>query len=234
MTDNLIQKNRNVDIVFCIDGTGSMAPCIESVKHNAKNFYNQLSGALTASGTSIDSMRIKFIVFRDYLDDGDDAMKESTFFELLNPVDDEEFQKYLSDINAFGGGDDPENGLEALYYAMCSDFTDGPSDRQVIVLFSDADALDLKARASVAGYPQDMVDEAGLLMTWASLRQDAKFKLKQKNKRLVMFAPRGTKYEELSTKLDRSIFEPVDMSGGLGEIEFTDIIKMIVASVSNA
>ena len=36
---NLFRKERNIDIVFCMDGTGSMAPCIENVKKNALRFY---------------------------------------------------------------------------------------------------------------------------------------------------------------------------------------------------
>lgn len=232
MADNIFGTKRNIDVVFCIDGTGSMAPCIEAVKGNARRFHREFAAAMTDLGSDIDSMRVKVIVFRDYHDDGEDAMKESSFFEL--PADSAEFEKYLSDVSAFGGGDGPENGLEALYYAMKSDFTTGSKDRQVIVLFTDADALELKQRASEADYPSDMVDEGGLIETWSCLSQDKSCKLREKNKRLVLFAPEGTKYKALKSKLNRSIFEPVDMEHGLGDIDFKDIIKIIAASASNA
>lgn len=232
MTDNIFGTKRNIDIVFCIDGTGSMGPCIDNVKSNARRFHQEFVAAMTDLGSDIDSMRVKIIVFRDYHDDGEKAMLESPFFEL--PADSAEYEKYLSDVTAFGGGDAPENGLEALYYAMKSDFTTAAKDRQVIVLFSDADALALKARASEPNYPADMVDEAGLIEMWSCLVQESGFKLREKNKRLVIFAPDGTKYKELKTKLNRSIFEPVDMAHGLGDIDFKDIIKIIAASASNA
>lgn len=231
MANEIFGTRRNIDIVFCIDGTGSMAPCIESVKSNARRFHLEFVSAMTDLGSEIDSMRVKVIVFRDYRNDGDQAMVESPFFEL--PTDTADFEKYLADISAEGGGDGPENGLEALYYAMKSDFTTAAKDRQVIVLFTDADALKLKARASEAGYPAEMVDEAGLLKMWACVAQDPDFKLRERNKRLVMFAPDGTKYKELISKLTRSVFEPVNMTDGLGDVDFKDIIKIIAASASN-
>lgn len=231
MVDNFFGIKRNIDVVFCIDGTGSMAPCIEAVKSNARRFHQEFVSAMTDLGSDIDSMRVKVIVFRDYHDDGEDAMRESPFYEL--PADSAEFEKYLSDVSAFGGGDGPENGLEALYYAMKSDFTTGNKDRQVIVLFTDAEALDLGARASEPGYPADMVDESGLSEMWSCLSQDKACKLRERNKRLVIFAPDGTKYKELKSKLNRSVFEPVDMACGLGDIDFSEIIKVIAASATN-
>lgn len=231
MSGNNILTKRNIDVVFCIDGTGSMGPCIDKVKSNARRFHQEFVAALTDLNSEIDSMRVKVIVFRDYHDDGEETMQESPFFEL--PADNAEYENYLSNISAYGGGASPEeNGLEALYYAMKSDFTTGSKDRQVIVLFSDADALELKERMNEPNYPEDMVDENGLIEMWACVSQDSTYKLRERNKRLVMFAPDETKYKALKSKLNRSVFEPVNMSDGLGDIDFSDIIKIIAASAS--
>ena len=234
MLENVTGKKRNIDVVFCIDGTGSMYPCLESVKNNARRFHLEFVSAMTDLGSEIDSMRVKVIVFRDYEYDGAEAMVESPFFEL--PDDDSEFSDFLAKVSASGGGDGPENGLEALYLAMKSDFTTGPNDRQVIVMFSDANALELKhpTRVTNSTYPADMVDYDGLQIAWMCATQDSSFKLREKNKRLVMFAPDGTKYKEISTGFNRTIFEPVDMADGLKDIDFKDIIKIIAASASNA
>lgn len=230
MADNFFGTKRNIDIVFCIDGTGSMAPCIEAVKNSARKFHQDFVQAMTDNGSDIDSMRVKVIVFRDYMTEGADAMLQSNFFEL--PADSADFDKYLSDVTAYGGGDGPENGLEALYYAMTSDFTTGSKDRQITVLFTDAEALDLKERAGEVGYPADMVDMNGLIETWSCM-QTRPSKLRERNKRLVMFAPSGTKYEELKASFNRSIFQPVDGDSGLSDIEFKEIIKIIAASATN-
>ena len=139
MDVNTLQVKRNIDIVFCIDGTGSMAGCIEDVKNNAERFYIDIVKEKTDMGSDVDSMSIRIVVFRVY---GyvDNAMVQSPFFEL--PADIVDFKQFLDDITAEGGGDANENGLEALYYAMQSDFYTGNKDRQVIVLFTDADALE--------------------------------------------------------------------------------------------
>lgn len=230
MANNSVGTKRNVDVVFCIDGTGSMAPCIEKVKMNARKLHLQFVSKMTDMGSTIESMRVKVIVFRDYHDDGKNAMVESPFFEL--PDDNADFESFLSGIHANGGGDEPENGLEALYYAMKSDFTTGAKDRQVIVLFTDSDALELREREGEENYPEDMVDEDGLTRTWACMVQDPDFKLREELKRLVVFAPAKTKYKELNAKLNRYYFEPVEMSEGLDEMDFEQIVTAIAASAS--
>lgn len=232
MSKNIFERKRNIDMVFCIDGTGSMSPCIDKVKDNAMRFHMEFAGKMIDMGSEIDSMRVKVIVFRDYESEKEEAIIESPFFEL--PDDNAEFSQYMARISATGGGDYAENGLEALYYAMKTDFTaTAPKDREVIVLFSDADALELRERACCSGYPDAMVDEDGLIELWAGASQEMHSKLKEANKRLVMFAPDGSKYKALKSKLNRSVFEPVNMSDGLGDIDFSDIIKIIAASASS-
>lgn len=229
MSQNVILTKRNIDLVFCIDGTGSMRPCIESVKSNAKRFYTDFVKAMTDRGCEIDMMRIKLIVFRDYKCDGQSAMEESAFFEL--PDEEAEFSAYLDGVRAHGGCDEDANGLEAMHRAMMSDFTTGFSDRQVIVLFADTTAIPLGARRNCPGYPHDMVDETGLLKTWMCM-QDHPSKLRDHSKRLVMFAPAGSCYKQINEDYNRSIFVPVQIHRGLDDVPFTDIIKIIAASAS--
>lgn len=225
MADNIFEIKGNIDVVFCIDGTGSMTACIQSVKSNARKFLVDYKDAMRELGYEIGSLRARVIVFRDYKFDGDQSMVESPFFEL--PADNDGFEKFLSEISAKGGGDGPENGLEALYYAMKSDFiATARRDRQIIILFTDADALELKERAEEAEYPSDMVDEDGLIRAWSCMEQNSDFKLCERNKRLIMFAPDGTKYQTLHSKLNRSVFEPVNMADGLGDIKWFDFIRI--------
>lgn len=225
---------RKVDIVFCIDGTGSMYGVIDSVKENAKRFYQEVANAVLENNSTISSLRIKLITFRDYGCDAD-AMVETDFFEL--PEDQDLFEAELAKIDPHGGGDTPENGLEALYYAMKSDFYTGNKDRQVICLFTDTDALDLRARIGQGSYPDDMVDMKGLQTLWVSGASqqagDGDVKLREKCKRMIIFAPSGTKYETLSTQLNRVIFQHVAEDKGLSDVSFDSIVRTIAASVSS-
>ena len=217
---------RNIDIVFCIDGTGSMTDCINQLKENALDFQTKFVTYLLGKNTVINSLRVRLITFRDYGFDSD-AMETTEFFEL--PDEEDAFKTALYAIDAHGGDDNPENGFEALYYAMKSDFYTGPKDRQIIVLFTDAEALPLHERKGNPSYPADMVDDAGFQTMWACTDQSAK--LRNKLKRLVLFAPAGTKYEELSKTFDQAFFKPVEGNEGLKEICFDDIITLISASV---
>ena len=228
--DNMVRKNRCIDIVFCIDGTGSMSDCIDNVKKHARNFYSMLVEKMTRLGSDIDETRVKVIVFRDYGCDGENSMQISDFFLLDHDTPD--YEKFLSGVRAQGGGDGPENGLEALFYAMQSKFECGDDDRQVIVLFTDADALPLGARSDSAVYPKDMVDEAGLEKMWIGKDQERVGFLNQLTKRLVIFAPAGTRYEELAKKWNLTWYKAVAGDDGLSEISFDDIIDLIGKSAS--
>src|SRR5574344_49156 len=148
MADN--QTKRNVDIVMCFDATGSMAGVLDNMKENAQRLYSEILAKLTELGSEIDGIRIKVIAFRDYGCD-EEPMKISDFFEL--PDDNTMFQDYLAAITPEGGGDGPENGLAALYYAMKSAVVPAPKDRQIILMFTDADTLPLGERKDSPKYP---------------------------------------------------------------------------------
>ena len=52
-----------VDIVFCIDVTGSMTPIIDAVKANALGFYDDVQANLTAKGKNVEQLRVRVIAF---------------------------------------------------------------------------------------------------------------------------------------------------------------------------
>ena len=105
------QITYNVDMVFCIDATGSMGGVIDMVKRNAVSFYGDVVDAMQKKGKTIDKLRLRMVVFRDYVADGENAMLETDFFDL--PEEAADFKECIDGITAFGGGDDPEDGLEA-------------------------------------------------------------------------------------------------------------------------
>lgn len=227
MTENLLKKKHNVDIVFCIDGTGSMKLFVDNVKYIVKSYFSEILKEMALIGYEINSLRVKSIIFRDYDSEKSDAMVESPFFYL--PEQEFEHEQFYEALKAFGGGDARENGLESLYYAMKSDFRTGENDKQVIVLLSDNDALDLGERSNMESYPQNMVDQNGLNDMWNCDAKVENYKLSNDKKRLIIVAPNGTRYETLSKKWDKSLFIPVEMDNGLLDRPFGEILKNIIS-----
>ena len=129
----------DVDLVFCIDTTGSMRHVIEIVKKNALNLYGDIIRALSAKGKTLSAMRVRVVAFRDYQYDKDKAMRASQFLTL--PAEADTLKEAVDLLDADGGGDYPESGLEALAYAIRSEWrTESVKKRHVIVLWTDAAA----------------------------------------------------------------------------------------------
>ena len=131
-----------VDIVFCIDVTGSMNPIIDAVKADALGFYDDGQANLTEKGKNVEQLRVRLIAFRDFLADGDAALEESPFFTL--PAERSGFSEFVNGLTAQGRGDAPESGLEAVALAVNSSWTTtGDRRRQVIVVWTDQPAQPL-------------------------------------------------------------------------------------------
>ena len=114
-----------VDMVFCFDATGSMedvsgsqTKIINMVKQNAVNFYSDFIQIMYKKQKRVHQLRVRVVVFRDYIADKENAMMVTDFFLL--PQQAAEFEACIKSIHADGGGDIPEDGLEALAYAIKS------------------------------------------------------------------------------------------------------------------
>ncbi|MEG0901843.1 MAG: VWA domain-containing protein, partial [Clostridia bacterium] len=59
----------HVDMVFCIDATGSMRHVLDFVKQNALNLYRDVVAEMEKKHKVINQLRVRVIAFRDYLAD---------------------------------------------------------------------------------------------------------------------------------------------------------------------
>ena len=215
----------NVDMVFCIDATGSMGGVIDMVKANAVNFYSDVTNAMAEKNKTINKMRIRIIAFRDYVADKEDAMLVTDFFTLPDQV--AEFEQCVSSIEAFGGGDDPEDGLEALAYAIKSDWdTEGMKKRHVIVVWTDASTHELGFGSAEPNYPKNMAANFNELTAWWGDCQNKGF-INQSAKRLLLFAPNEPYWTTISDNWDNVIHFPSKAGKGLKEIDYRQIIDSI-------
>lgn len=217
-----------VDIVMCIDGTGSMAPIINEVKNNAMSFYQKLLDAMEESGKRVSELRVKVIVFRDYICDTE-PMVESEFFTL--PEQNTAFKDFVMGIEACGGGDGPENALEAVAAALRSPWTTaGKRRRHVVLVFSDAPALALGERADCPGYPRDLPKSiAELGAWWENTDQMFTGTYSARAGRLIAFVPNASPWTEITTwNRYWPAFSPAGL--GLEDVDIQAVIDLLVGS----
>lgn len=162
----------SVDVVMCIDVTGSMSGIINTVKQNALSFYDAFNNKCIENGIELETLNNKVIAFQDINVDGSRWWSESEFFSL--PTQTAQFSTFVNNLYADGGGDTPESGLEALMGAFnaLEDAVDDGYHRQVVILWTDAPYL------SGSGYT-DLTPEM-VMDKWNTLSS---------GRRLILFAP---------------------------------------------
>ncbi len=219
--------NYSVDIVFCIDVTGSMDPILDAVKANALGFYDDVQSNLVAKGKNVAQLRVRIVAFRDFVADGDAAIEESPFFAL--PDERARFSEFVGGLRAEGGGDAPESGLEAVALAMSSPWTrTGDRRRQVIVVWSDQPTHQLDASVVPADLRSRIpVDFSGLTDAW----EDEQGLMGSSSKRLILFAPDGPGWSDISSVWENVVHNPSVAGGGLSDVDYGTIIDSIGNSV---
>jgi hypothetical protein len=216
-----------VDIVFCIDVTGSMTPILDAVKANALRFYDDVQHNLTAKGKNVDELRVRVIAFRDFVADGEAALQESPFFRL--PAEQAGFSDFVNGLIAQGGGDAPESGLEAVAVAVNSPWTNrGDRRRQVVVVWTDQPAHPLDPTTIPAELRGRVpADFSALTDLW----EDAQGPLGSSSKRLILFAPDGPGWSDISGVWENVVHHPSQAGGGLSEVDYGTIVDSIGNSV---
>lgn len=218
----------HVDMVLCIDATGSMRHVLDLVKHNALTLYRDITEAMEKKRKRIDRLRVRLIAFRDYLADGEDAMIASEFFVL--PDQAELFSECVRGIEPRGGGDVPEDGLEALAYAIRSDWTrEGIKRRHIIALWSDAPTHPVGHASAAPWYPKGMAKDFQELGLWWEDEQLGGL-MDQNAKRLLLFAPDAPEWSRVSSEWAQVIHVQT-VSEGLEELEYQQVIDAVCNTI---
>lgn len=196
-----------VDVVMCIDATGSMSSIINTVKANAISFYDSFMNKCEANGIELSGLNTEVVAFRDINADGDQALVESPKYIL--PDDRTYFNDFVNSLSADGGGDTPESGLEALKLAFNKlvGATDDGYHRQVIILWTDAPYL----IGSYSTVELSEIDEQ-----WNSLSS---------GRRLILFAPSGTSGDSNSGNWDnfdswKNVIHSTDITSSFNDFDY--------------
>ncbi|MGX1268570.1 vWA domain-containing protein [Streptomyces phaeoluteigriseus] len=221
-----------VDIVLCVDATGSMFPVLDTVKSSALQFHDRLNDVMAKKGKAISQLRLKVIAFRDFGDNPSDAIEQTDFLHL--PGQARDFENFVRGIDAGGGGDIPESGLEALALAINSPWETGLDRRRhVIVMFTDAPAHPLgTVGVSAPSYPVEIprsLDD--LFEQWGYARSQTAV-MEQSAKRLVLFAPDLAPWSDpIAEEWDLTLHFASKAGEGLEEFEMDEIIETIANSL---
>jgi len=220
----------NLDLVLCIDVTGSMNKIIKDVKTNALNFHEALLSKMASKQKSVSQLRVRVIAFRDMMADNP-CFIESKFFVL--PEEKTEFFKFVELLKAKGGGGDgPESGLEAISLAITSDWVQsGNKVRHAIVVWTDArpHPLEKGLLSRPQGFETRLATSLTQLTDWWESPQDSM--LRNEAKRLVIFAPDGPEWSQLVENWNQTIFYESKAGQGLKDFEFDTILDLLVQSI---
>ncbi len=220
----------SVDLVFCIDVSGSMRSILTRVKENALSFYEDVQKNLTAKGKNVDQLRVRVIAFRDLAHPTETPLEESPFFTL--PAEQDGFASFVERLHPAGGGDEPESGLEAVALAINSDWTTiGDRRRQVIVVWTDASTQPLGAEGG-AGAPESFGDRVPKdFSALTDLWENEQGVMGLNSKRLILFAPDGSGWSDISSVWENVVHHPSKAGAGLSDVDYDTILDSIGNSV---
>ncbi len=219
----------DVDLVFCIDATMSMDPILDKVKMNTMDFYQDFYAKMSVKQKEINQLRVRVIAFRDYTYDKV-PMLVSDFFTL--PDGREDFSTCVRSIVPTGGGDDPEDGLEALAYAIKSNWSrNAVKRRHVIVLWSDDGTHEIGFGRRRPNYPKGMPKDFNELTMWWGSRHYPGL-MDENAKRLLIFAPDKPWWSTIRSNWNNVIHVITeDNDKGLSKVEYSAIFDAICNSI---
>ena len=226
------------DIVFLIDISGSMAPCIDALRRNIESFVDSLSRGDANNSAAVRDWRGKVVGYRDVeaaQSEGLPWIVDNTFVRDAGAL-----KAQLGALDANGGGDEPESLLDALYTVAAMEAIPKGSQSEdpakwryrsdaarVVIVFTDASFKETMSIPQATG--GSLQDVANLVMANRII--------------LSLFAPNFEGYDRLS-QIDKSEWEVVEFEGMNPQealqkftsdpVNFRNTLKQLAASVSRS
>lgn len=226
------------DLVFVVDVSGSMAPCIDALRKNIEAFIDSLSKGDGNNVAPVRDWRGKVVGYRDI----ESAESEGLQWFEDNPFvrDVAALKAQLGALKASGGGDEPESLLDTLFkvasmpaIAKGSQSEDPAKWRyrsdaaRVVIVFTDASFKETMSLPEAKG--GSLQDVANVVMANRII--------------LSLFAPQFEGYDRLS-QIDKSEWEVVEYEGLNAQealqkftsdpVNFRTTLKQLAASVSRS
>lgn len=233
------EKTKGVaDIVFVVDISGSMAPCIDALRQNIETFVASLSSGDANNATPVKDWRAKVVGYRDIESAESDGLPWLVDNQFVR--DPAELKSQLAALQANGGGDEPESLLDTLYKVATMEATAKGAQTieagkwryrsdaaRVVVVFTDASFKETMSIPEANG--GSLQDVANVVMANRII--------------LSIFAPNFEGYDRLS-QIDKSEWEVVEFEGLNAQealqkftsdpVNFRNTLKQLAASVSRS
>lgn len=219
----MASRNR-ADVVFCVDASGSMRPCLDGVVAHVGRFVDGLQSAQQAAW----DVRLDFVAYSAGIPgDGADTLlvhrsvrSDDLWTSLygqgggdaLFTSDPAEFKNALSRVRPDGD----EATLVALDFALDFPWRPAAEGHRVVVLLTDEPV----ARNAVADLQRSRL---------VALKE----KVSQLGVRLFIVAPDCDVLAELSG-VRRAVYEVVDQGDGLVSVDFAELLAQMGKTVSSA
>ena len=251
------------DIVFLIDATNSMRPCIDALKSHIHTFIEALVCGDEEKGIApVEDWRARVVGYRDFLDCNKNGKIAKTYQKfgkggwfLSKPFtkNEDELHDQLNSLKPFGGGKDPkESLLDALMLVLKSGYlpvnqqndentAEGIAWRKkgvgrIVIVFTDAGYHSVMSYAS-----QNTHFEEGLAyplnLKGAGL-DELQNAIESGFFKIYVFAPSISDYDELSDLSNVMIMQSDDEEGGLSNIvddnHIARLIEDIIRGVSRS
>lgn len=180
------KQKTEADIVFCLDATASMGPCIDGVKRGLTYFVEGLQK------TAAVDFRLRLIAYRDLHDPACTVLGE--FTDFTNDI--EQFSKWLTQIKAHCNQKErgAESALDALFLAIHSDWRFSSTQKTTVLITDDNTHPSL--HKSTYSPPSARPNDNGILRVVQDLQE-------LRHSMLYIVAPRYPHYvklEQLTTE----------------------------------
>jgi len=213
---NEVRLATKADVLFLIDTTGSMQPCLDALIGNIENLTGSLEGD---TDVTVD-WRAKVIGYRDLEEDNESdhfVGKDNGFVTSTTDL-----KSQLAQLDAFGGGPGlegiPESALDALLLGISMpDWLDIGEGHRIIVLLTDAPTKPTSIDGKDA---QDI----------AQMAAEGHF-------RVLLYGPAAPEYQ-LIGKISKSSFTDVasgassDVYEGLKNLDWAVVFETLRKTVS--
>ena len=125
--EKTIFKDTTLDIMFIMDITGSMGMWLKEAKENITNIIDEIFENNPGS-----QIRVSFVGYRDFTEMNE---LQGHYVSLDFTKDINDVKQFISSIDCFGGGDEPEDVVGAFNIALNMNWV---SDARYAVLVCDA------------------------------------------------------------------------------------------------